>query len=69
MTSTIRIEAARAALARAAWVRGQAPAYGEDAIIDLLADIRLWCQTAGVDSSRCDHLAWVFYFDHEGSAS
>ncbi|KAB1085065.1 hypothetical protein F4V91_00600 [Neorhizobium galegae] len=69
MTSSLRIEAARAALARAAWVRGQAPAYGEDAIIDLLADIRLWCQTAEVDFSRCDHLAWVFYFDEEGRAS
>lgn len=69
MSASIRIEAARAALARAAWVRGQSPGYGEDAVIDLLADIRLWCETTGVDFSRCDHLAWVFYFGEERSAS
>lgn len=69
MSHCIRIEAARAALARASWVRGKAPAYGEDAIIDLLADIRLWCLEAGLDFTRCDHLAWVFYFDEEGRAS
>jgi len=63
-----RIEAARAAIARAAWVRGRTPAYDENAIIDLLADIRLWCQQSGYDFARCDHMAYVFYFD-EGSAS
>lgn len=68
MKHTVRIEAARAALARAAWARGQAPAYGEDAIIDLLADIRLWCETAGFDFSRCDHLAWVFHHGDDRSA-
>ncbi|WP_457811905.1 hypothetical protein [Sinorhizobium meliloti] len=69
MSQCIRIEAVRAALARASWVRGQAPAYGEDAIIDLLADIRLWCQQAGLDFHRCDYLAWVFHSGEEGSAS
>jgi len=61
MSHDNRCEAARAALARAAWVRGKTPAYGEDAIIDLLADIRLWCETSGLDFRRCEHLAWVFY--------
>ncbi|GEP60435.1 hypothetical protein [Reyranella soli] len=69
MNQCICIEAARAALARASWVRGQAPAYGEDAIIDLLADIRLWCEEAGLDFSRCSHLAWVFHAGSEGAAS
>lgn len=68
MTHDIRIEAARAALARASWVRGKAPAYGEDAIIDLLADIRLWCEETGLDFARCDHLAWMFYFGNEEGA-
>jgi hypothetical protein len=68
MTYSVRIEAARAALARAAWARGQAPAYGEDAIIDLLADIRHWCKVAGFDFARCDHLAWAFYHDESGAA-
>lgn len=66
MTQTIRIEAACAALARAAWARGQAPAYGEDAIIDLLADIRHWCAAAGLDFSRCDHFAWAVHRDENG---
>lgn len=69
MTTSLRIEAARAAFARAAWVRGQSPSYGEDAVIDLLADIRLWCRTTGIDYGHCDHLAWVFHFAAEGSAS
>lgn len=34
MSTSLRIEAARAALARAAWVRGQAPGYAKDGIID-----------------------------------
>jgi len=69
MKHYVRIEAARAALARAAWTRGQAPDYGEDAIIDLLADIRHWCAAAGVDFGRCDHLSWAFYHDENGGAS
>lgn len=68
MTQTIRIEAARAALARAAWARGQSPAYGEDAIIDLLADIRHWCAAAGYGYSRCDHIAWAVCQDEHGGA-
>jgi len=68
MTQTIRIEAARAALARAAWTRRQTPAYGEDAIIDLLADIRHWCTATGLDFSRCDHIAWaVCQHENEGA--
>ncbi|WP_323130965.1 hypothetical protein [Sinorhizobium medicae] len=63
-----RIEAARAALARAAWVRGQAPAYGEDAVIDLIADLRLWCDSAGLDFGRCDELAFSFYCGEEEHA-
>lgn len=69
MTHHIRIEAARAALARAAWARGHAPAYGEDAIIDLLADIRHWCCAAGLDFARCDHIAWAFHQDENGGVS
>lgn len=60
-----RIEAARAALARAAWVRGQAPAYDENAIVDLLADIRLWCNSAGLDYHRCEELSFSFYCGEE----
>jgi hypothetical protein len=69
MTQLIRIEAARAALARAAWARRQTPAYDEDAIIDLLADIRQWCAAAGLDFSHCNHIAWTVYQDENGGAA
>lgn len=68
MDLAIHIEATRAAFARAAWIRGQSPAYDEDAVIDLLAGIRLWCQHTGISYDRCDQMAYVFYIDN-GSAS
>jgi hypothetical protein len=64
MNNTIRREAARAALARAAWTRGQAPNYGEEAIIDLLADLKHFCVAANIDFATCDRLAEV-HFDAE----
>lgn len=63
------IEAARAALARAAWVRGELPRYDEDAISDLLADIRHFCAIAGLDFNRCDRVAWAYHQDEIGGAS
>lgn len=68
MTCTVRIEAARAALARAAWTRGSAPAYNEDAVIELLADIRQHCRAAGIDFSRSVQLSW-YYTTEDRSAS
>lgn len=62
------IEAARAALARAAWSRGQAPAYDEDAVSDLLADIRHFCAVAGHDFERCSRVAAMHFNDEHGSA-
>jgi hypothetical protein len=64
MPHAIRIEAARAALARAAWARGQAPHYGDEAIIDLLADLRHFCATVGLDFASCDRHA-AMHFDIE----
>lgn len=61
MCNRTYIEAARSALARAAWTRGQAPAYDEEAVIDLLTDLRHWCRTAGIDFSHCDHFAWAHH--------
>ena len=69
MHTCIRIQAARAAFARAAWVRGQMPSYDEDAIVDMLIDLRLWCRSIGADFSRCDHMAWLFLHGQEASAS
>lgn len=61
MNDRIHIEAARAALARAAWVRGETPSYNEDAISDLLADLRHLCSEAGLDYSRCDRVAGMYF--------
>lgn len=69
MCDRFHIEAARAALARAAWTRGQAPRYDEDAISDLLADIRHFCEVAGHDFDRCHRVAGMYFNDENGGAS
>jgi hypothetical protein len=69
MVNGTYLEAARAALARAAWTRGAAPAYDEEAVVDLLTDLRHWCSAAGIDFPRCDHLAWAHHQDEIGGAS
>lgn len=68
MQQSVRIEAARAALARAAWSRGECPTYSEDAVIDLLADIRQLCRAAGYDFTRSVELS-RHYTVYNGSAS
>jgi hypothetical protein len=69
MCNRRHIETARAALARAAWVRGEAPAYGEDAVTDLLADIRHLCAAAGLEFDRCDRVAAMHFEAEQGGAS
>ncbi|CAH1666143.1 conserved hypothetical protein [Hyphomicrobiales bacterium] len=69
MHNNIRIETARAALARAAWVRGATPAYGEDDVTDLLADIRHLCRAADIDFDRCDRVAAMHFEAENGGAS
>lgn len=67
MCHSIQVTAARAALARASWVRGQTPGYGDNAIIQLLADIRHWCASAGIDYADCEQTAQrVFENEHGG---
>lgn len=63
MNNAIRIETARAALARAAWVRGDAPCYGDEALIDLLADLRHFCAASGIDFDACDRLGAMHFND------
>jgi hypothetical protein len=69
MCKHVHVETARAALARAAWLRGEAPAYGEDAVTDLLADIRHLCAVAGLDFGRCDRVAAMHFEAEHGGAS
>ena len=68
MNNAQRIEAARAALARAAWVRGEAPCYGDEALIDLLADLRHFCSVARIDFDECDRLAAMHFANENGAA-
>jgi hypothetical protein len=69
MNNTQRIEAARAALARAAWVRGDVPCYGDEALIDLLADLRHFCTVTSIDFDACDRLAAMHFAEEIGGAS
>lgn len=69
MRNLAHIETARFALASAAWARGEAPAYGEDAVTDLLADIRHFCTAAGLDFERCSRVAGMYVADETGGAS
>lgn len=69
MCNHVYLETARAALARAAWVRSEAPAYGEDAVTDLLADIRHFCAAFSLDFDRCDRVAAMHFEAEHGGAS
>ena len=68
MQQSVRIEAARAALARAAWSRGHSPTYSEHAVINLLADIRQLCRAAGYDFTRCAELSRHYTIDNGGAS-
>ncbi|MCF8710246.1 hypothetical protein [Rhizorhapis sp. SPR117] len=69
MSCSVQILAAKSALARAAWARGVAPYYDDDAITDLLVDIRHWCREAGIDYAASEQLASRIYLNEAGSAS
>jgi hypothetical protein len=69
MCNHANIESARAALARAAWVRGEAPRYCEGAVTDLLADLRHFCAAAGIEFATCDRLAEMHFEAEIGGAS
>jgi len=69
MNNADRIESARAALARAAWVRGEVPCYGDEALIDLLADLRHFCTVTRIDFDACDRLAAMHFADEKGRVS
>lgn len=64
MNNALRIETARAALARAAWIRGETPSYSDEAMIDLLADLKHFCAAANINYASCEHLAEI-HFDAE----
>lgn len=68
MSNANRIQTARFALHCACWARGDNPGHGEDAVIDLLADLRHHCRAAGIDFDSCNRMA-ADHFAAEGGAS
>jgi hypothetical protein len=68
MSNAERIHTARFALHAACRARGENPDHGEDAVIDLLADLRHHCREAGIDYDACDRMA-AGHYAAEGGAS
>ena len=60
---TQRAQTARFAITSACWARGEQPACGEDAVTDLLADLRHYCAESGFDYARCERVARMFFED------
>ena len=52
-----RISTARFALDSASWARGDNPAICDEAVIDLLADLRHFCIARHIDFNDCNRIA------------
>jgi hypothetical protein len=52
-----RIATARSALSAAMWARGDNPAIPDEAVIDLLADLRHFCAARRIDFAACNAAA------------
>jgi hypothetical protein len=52
-----RIATARSALSAAMWARGDNPAICDEAVIDLLADLRHFCVARRIDFASCNVIA------------
>ena len=58
MSNAQRIQTARYALSSSLWARGEAPRpIDEGIVIDLLADLRHFCDRTGIDYSQCQRRA------------
>ena len=64
MANDKRIAVASLALSAAGSARGDNPEYGEEAIIDLLTDLRHYCHHESIDFARCALLAEI-HFEEE----
>jgi hypothetical protein len=52
-----RIATARSALSAAMWARGDNPAIPDEAVVDLLADLRHFCAARRIDFAACNAAA------------
>jgi hypothetical protein len=59
-----RIATARAALTTAMVVRADCPIISDDAVIELLADLRHFCAGRNIDFASCNDVAQE-HFNHE----
>jgi hypothetical protein len=59
-----RIATARAALTTAMAVRADCPIISDNAVIELLADLRHFCAGRNIDLSACNDVAHE-HFNHE----
>lgn len=70
MPNAQRIATARSALYAATAARGCNPAICDDAVIDLLADLRHFCMARRIDFDHCNLVAQAHYeTEISGSAS
>jgi hypothetical protein len=56
-----RIVTARSALSAAMWARGDNPAIADEAVIDLLADLRHFCIARRIDFEACNRVAGAHF--------
>lgn len=56
-----RVATARAALSAAVAARADVPAVCDEAVIDLLADLRHFCAARRIDYAECDRIASGHY--------
>ena len=56
-TDAHRIATARHALASASWARGDNPAICDEAVTDLLTDLRHFCVARRIDFDACNLMA------------
>lgn len=56
-----RVGTARATLSAAVAARADVPAVCDEAVIDLLADLRHFCAARRIDYSECDRIASGHY--------
>ena len=61
LCNTGRVDAARFALASLQWAKGEAIEEDETAVIDMLTDLRHYCDAAGLCFGDLDHLAYIHY--------
>ena len=61
-----RVDNAALALGVSLWLRGRSDApenFDEDAMSDLLTDLRHLCEALGFDWERCDRVAAMYFED------